>query len=269
MLNEWFSRQSFLGARATQVIERARIGIIGLGGGGSHVVQQLAHVGFRRFVLYDPDAIEESNLNRLVGATRTDVLKRLPKAAIARRIIDGLHQDADIVAVTRRWQEQPGALRGCDLLFGCLDGLQERSELEVCARRFLVPYVDVGLGVRVVAPEPPRMSGQVVLSMPGAPCFRCMGFLNERDLAEEALRYGDAGPRPQVVWANGVLAATAVGIAVAILTGWTRERTEPLYLVYDGNENTVRPHPRISFVGTRDCPHFPPEDVGEPSFARL
>ena len=35
------SRQSFLGPRAEQIIRPATVGVIGLGGGGSHVVQQL------------------------------------------------------------------------------------------------------------------------------------------------------------------------------------------------------------------------------------
>ena len=44
-----FSRQSFFGASAAQNIVGCHIGIIGLGGGGSHIAQQLAHVGFSCF----------------------------------------------------------------------------------------------------------------------------------------------------------------------------------------------------------------------------
>jgi hypothetical protein len=36
----------------------------------------------------------------------------------------------------------------------------------------------------------------------------------------EAEKYGAAGSRPQVVWPNGVLASTAVGLAVQLLTPW-------------------------------------------------
>ena len=36
--------------------------------------------------------------------------------------------------------------------------------------------------------------------------MRCMAIVTEEYLKEEAGRYGDAGPRPQVVWPNGVLA---------------------------------------------------------------
>jgi hypothetical protein len=269
MSQERYSRQSFLGLSAESAIERATVGIVGLGGGGSHVVQQLAHVGIKNYVIYDPDVVEESNLNRLVGATREDARLKRPKALVAERVICGLIASPNVRAIGARWQESPNALRECDLVFGCLDRLQDRSELEVCSRRFVMPYVDIGLGVRVVGGEPPRMAGQVVLSMPGAPCFRCLGFLNERDLAEEAAQYGDAGPRPQVVWANGVLAATAVGVAVDLLTDWTAALRGPVYLSYDGNSGTLTPHPRLRYLAPRECEHFPADEVSDPEFLPL
>lgn len=44
-----FTRQTFLGQHSQTAIECAAIGIVGLGGGGSHIVQQCAHLGARRF----------------------------------------------------------------------------------------------------------------------------------------------------------------------------------------------------------------------------
>jgi hypothetical protein len=260
-----FSRQSFLGLGAQELVERATIGVVGLGGGGSHIVQQLAHLGFRNLVLYDPDQVEVSNLNRLVGATLKDAELSIAKTDVARRLIERLHASANVVAVRARWQDEPRPLRACDLILGAVDGLLERSELEICARRFLIPYIDIGLGVIVAGSEPPRLSGQVVLSMPGSPCLRCLGFLREGELAQEAALYGDAGPRPQVVWANGVLASTAVGLAVDVLTNWTRSMRGAVYLSYDGNTGAVVPHPRLAYAA-RECVHFPVADVGEPSF---
>ena len=68
-----FSRQSFLGAQSERKLAETRVAIVGLGGGGSHIAQQLAHVGVGHFRLIDPDCMEASNLNRLVGATQSDV----------------------------------------------------------------------------------------------------------------------------------------------------------------------------------------------------
>ncbi|MBA3239768.1 MAG: ThiF family adenylyltransferase [Acidobacteria bacterium] len=255
-------RQSFLGPNSQALIERAVVGVVGAGGGGTHVIQQLAHVGFMRYVIYDFDAVEESNLNRMVGATAADANARAPKLDVARRVISGLSPKAEILGVDRRWQDEPEPLRVCDLIFGCVDGFNERRELEACARRHLIPLIDVGMDVHVVGDEPPRMGGQVILSMPGGPCMHCLNFLNTRVLAAEGERYGDAGGRPQVVWPNGVLASTAVGLGVDLLTGWTRARQPAAYLVYDGNSGTLTPHPRLLYFGGEDCPHYPPGEVG-------
>jgi molybdopterin-synthase adenylyltransferase len=98
-----------------------------------------------------------------------------------------------------RWQDRPDLLRGCDIVLGCVDSFAERRELEATCRRYLIPYVDIGMDVHQVDDEPPRMAGQVILSMPGAPCMFCLGFGNEERLAQEARKYGATGPRPQVV----------------------------------------------------------------------
>lgn len=269
MAGERFSRQSFLGDSTQATIGNSIIGLCGQGGGGSHIAQQLAHVGFQRYRIYDGDIAEDSNLNRLIGATVADCLRMTRKTEIAERTIKSLQPDADVAVYPCRWQGHPEPLRGCDLIFGCVDGFGERRELEACARRYLIPFIDIGMDVHCVENEPPRMAGQIILSMPGGPCMFCLGFLNEQVLAHEGERYGDAGPRPQVVWPNGVLASTAVGIAVDLLTDWTKSLRSVVYLEYDGNRNTVKPHPRLQYIQTTACSHYPANQVGDPFFRKV
>ena len=264
-----YSRQSFLGADAQRLIEQAVIGVVGLGGGGGHVVQQLAHVGFLDYRLFDGDCAGESNLNRLVIATSADAIAQAPKVELARRRILSIQSTACVEVFQCRWQNAPEALRECDIVFGCIDGFAERRELEICCRRYLVPLIDIGMDVHIAGDEPPRMGGQVILSMPGAPCMQCLGFLSEASLAREAAQYGDAGSRPQVVWPNGVLASTAIGIAVDLLTDWTRSLRDVVYLMYDANRGIVTPHPRLTYHDGSACPHFPMDQVGSPEFKKL
>ena len=267
-----FSRQGFLGTHAEDIFENARVGIAGLGGGGSHVAQQLAHLGFRNFVLYDGDAIEESNLNRLIGGTNIDVAMATPKVLIAERLIRAVAAPSVVVDRHQKaWQDDPTALRSCDLVFGCVDGYRQRWELQTMSRRLCIPYIDIGLDVTNPGEEGPKMRGQVILTVPGGPCMRCIGFIDEENLSDEGRRYGDAGIRPQVVWANGVLASTAVGLAVDLLTGWTRTVPEKgvVYLSYDGNTGLVSPDKRLRYVKSPKCSHFPDDEVGEPLWQSL
>ncbi len=270
MENDRYSRQSFLGDTAQALISRARIGVVGLGGGGSHIIQQLAHIGFHNFVLYDGDIAELSNLNRTVGATLEDIKEKKAKIDIAIRIINCLHRDAQVKKYKSRWQDQPEPLRTCDLVFGCVDGYAERLELEICTRRYLIPYIDIGIDVHEVKPQPPVMSGQVIASIPGGPCLYCLGFLTEEKLSREAAEYGAAGKNPQVVWANGVVASSAVGIGLDLLTGWTKVRKKTIYLMYAGNEGIIKPHPRLmQLEDWHNCPHFPDDLVGDPKLIQL
>jgi ThiF family protein len=261
-----FARQSFLGPDAQSLIDRVRIGIAGLGGGGSHVAQQLAHIGFRHPRGFDADGVEDTNLNRLIGAHAADVALNTPKAEIARRLYLGLLPDAEPVFLDKRWQDQPELLRGCDVVVGCLDSFAGRHELEVACRRYGMPYIDIGMDVHEVEGEPPRIAGQVILSLPGGPCMWCLGFLDQEKLGREAQRYGAAGGRPQVVWPNGVLASTAVGLAVELMTGWTRRSKQVIYLTYDGNTGELQPHPRLDFPRPGACPHHGLVPSGDPVF---
>ena len=264
-----YVRQTFLGRDAQKIIERTRIGVVGLGGGGSHVVQQLAHIGFKQFRLFDGDKVDDSNLNRLVGATAADVELKTLKTDIAQRVIRSIAPGADVRAFSDRWQSNPGALRSADVVVGCVDSFAERRELEVACRRYLIAYVDIGMDINEVQGEAPRMGGQVILSLPDTMCFFCMGFLNDARLAKEAALYGAAGGRPQVIWPNGILGSTAVGVIMDLITGWAGQPRRPIYLSYDGNANTLVPHVRLKYLDTTACEHYVGTRVGDPTFRHI
>lgn len=261
-----YDRQSFLGTNSDEIIPNLRVGIVGIGGGGSHIAQQLAHLGVCHFVLCDGDAISESNLNRTVGATEADVDRHTNKAAIAKRQIRGLHPNADIVIVGK-WQTDPEALLHCDIIVGCVDTFAGRRDLEAFCRRHLIPYVDVGMDVQKIS-HGHDIFGQVILSMPGRPCMHCMGFLTEGLLAEEARGYGAAGARPQVVFANGVICSAAVGVVVNLVTGWSGNQRESVYLNFRGSDLSLRDDPRLRHLPDI-CEHYPLLQAGDATWTSL
>jgi molybdopterin/thiamine biosynthesis adenylyltransferase len=260
---ERFSRQTFLGEEAPQKINSLRVAVIGISGGGSHVCQQAGHIGFADFRLFDSQKIEESNLNRFVGGTEQDVAEGAYKVDIGKRIILSVNSKAKVEAIRSRWQDQPSALKTCDVVIGCLDRLDERSQLEAACRRYLIPYIDIGMDITTVPGHPPRSAGQVFLSLPGAQCMRCCRLITQEDLDSERPPYGDAGIAPQVVWPNAVLAASAIGLLVDMATNWTRERPGLVYLRYDGNKGTLFPDRQIDSFRKKACSHSSPDDIGD------
>lgn len=264
-----YSRQSFLGADAQEKISRCVVGVVGLGGGGSHIAQQLAHLGFQNFVLFDADTIEPSNLNRLVGGTEQDVKKKMHKTQIASSLITGIRPGVTVTTVQDIWQNRAQSLAHCDLVFGCVDGFDQRRQLEAAARRYLIPLIDIGMDVFRAEDGSLAVAGQVILSMPGGPCMNCLGYLNERTLTREAAAYGAAGPQPQVIWVNGVLASSAVGIAVDLITDWSQSLRQTVYLSYRGSDGTITPHTRLPFIPAGPCPHYPFSECGAPKHRKL
>lgn len=258
-----YHRQSFLGVESESVIGNTTVGIIGLGGGGSHIVQQLAHLGFKNFVLCDHDRISKSNLNRLVGSSLADVKMKRFKTAIAERCIKKLHGDASIQSHISQWEDVPESLTQCDLIFGCVDTFAARRDLEAFCRRHLIPYIDVGMDVHELTAGQYEIHGQVILSMPGKPCMHCMGFLNEEVLSKEAQKYGAAGNNPQVVWSNGILCSAAVGIAVDVLTDWSKKTRGPVFLGFRGSELSLQPDKRLKYLQGQQCNHYPLCQAGD------
>lgn len=263
-MSERVSRQSFLGATSDEVLRTTTVGLVGLCGGGSHIAQQSAHVGVGRYRLFDPQRIEGTNLNRLVGATALDVDQQTLKTDIVKRLILSIRPRADVRAYPTLWQSAGDALRECDVIFGCVDSFAARNELERQARRYLTPYIDIGMDVHSDGAAF-AISGQVFLSLPGGPCLRCAGILTDARLAQEAADYGAAGSRQQVVWPNGVLASTAIGLFMRVVTPWTTSAPAPL-LEYDGNRGTVAVSHKVLFLPAV-CPHFGGDhDLGDPFF---
>src|SRR5712671_2018083 len=120
-MNEVHRRQSFLGAGSDVLLHEIRAAIIGLGGGGSHIVQQLAHLGVGHFFLCDDDTVESSNLNRLVGATYQDAVYGTSKTHVASRLIKSVNPSAVVEPLMEKWQVSERLLRSCDVVFGCVD----------------------------------------------------------------------------------------------------------------------------------------------------
>ncbi len=265
-MSDRFSRQSFLGDRSEQTFQSIRAGIAGLGGGGSHIAQQLAHVGIGHFALFDPDVTDFPNLNRTVGVTFADAVSKTPKVVVAERLIRGINPYVEVWPIQCHWQKELESLRTCDVVFGCLDGFSNRAQLEETCRRAMIPLIDIGMDIH--KGNPFSISGQVVVSMPGHACFRCMNFIRQDALDEEGRNYGEAGGKPQVVWSNGALASTAVGMFVQMFTPWCEISRNSAFMGYDGDKFTIEQDSRQVIARTLECSHFGQiADLGDPLYS--
>jgi len=240
-----FHRQELLfGKEGQEKIQSCRVAIVGLGGLGSHVAQQLAYLGVRSFLLIDSDRASRSNLNRLIGATEDDVAERLLKVDIANRLIRTIRPNAQVDFIAKSFisEEAFARLQGTDFVFGCVDNDASRLVLNEFCQAYSRTYIDIATDID---PETKDFGGRMLLS-DGRVCLSCKGEFSEAGLRygfstdqqrreEEAVygisrgALGRAGPA--VVSLNGILASVAVTEFLVELTG---VRPAYLHLEYKG-----------------------------------
>jgi hypothetical protein len=250
----WFSRQELaLGAKGQAQLRRLRIAVIGLGGIGSVVSMQLAHLGIGHLILIDGDVVEASNLCRIVGATAADV-GRSYKAEVAARYADSLG-----FTCAEQYREFLGPshealLAGCDVIVSCVDQQTPRAFLNRIAYRYLVPVVDLGTVFRVDdAGAIVGDAGRVVVLGPGRPCLACWGHLDPHALRIEALSpeerdaeirmgyiEGAMEAQPSVIAFNTQVAGAGVVELMRIVTGFAGVERPPLRMHVSFSEGTVR-----------------------------
>jgi hypothetical protein len=139
------------GSDTIRRLRQLSIAVVGCSGTGSPVIEQLARLGVGRMVLVDPDRVEEKNLNRILNASREDAYLKRPKVEVMARAIAamGFGTELDIFSEDLATPRVVKAVAECDVVFGCMDGVEGRHLLNRLAAYYALPYFDVG--VRLVA----------------------------------------------------------------------------------------------------------------------
>ncbi len=209
------------GAEGQDALGAAKVVIVGVGGIGSQVVTQLAHLGVGSLLLVDPDTVETTNLPRLIGATAADTGRR--KVDVLATSARALNEMAEVrVVAASVLDADPALLADADIIFCCTDGHGSRALLTEFAQQFCIPVIDVGVEI-VPSPGGVRAGGGVRILRPGQACLHCAGTIDPELVREEYLVGDDrdaerargylrdvSEPTPSVVALNGVAASLAV-----------------------------------------------------------
>jgi molybdopterin-synthase adenylyltransferase len=237
------------GEEGQRLLENYRFGIVGLGGIGSAVVQQLAHLGANKFVLVDPDVVETTNLNRLIGARNDDVGHK--KVNVAATFIRSIRPKSEVIASGSSVLHREGAmpLLQTDFIFCCTDTQGSRAVLNQLAYQYFIPIIDVGVSIDASSGKVTTITGRVQMLAPGLPCLVCEGLLNpeqvRRDLLSPAEQQQDPyiigvnQPQPAVISINGAAASSAVTMMLAALTGLPMKARHQVLRGEQGNVRAV------------------------------
>jgi hypothetical protein len=210
------------------------IGIVGCGGTGSALAEQLVRLGVRHLTLIDADTLTASNITRVYGSKPADVgrpkveLQRDHLKAIAPDLVCRIHRSMVTLQSTAR------ELTCCDIVFGCTDDNAGRLVLSRLSTFLLTPVIDVG--ILLTSDHAGKLSGidgRVTILSPGAACLVCRDRVDlaraaielrtpdeRRRLEDEGYAPALAGIEPAVVSFTSAVASAAINELLERLIGY-------------------------------------------------
>ncbi|MGN7985495.1 HesA/MoeB/ThiF family protein [Burkholderia sp. 22313] len=246
--DERYDRQMrAFGEEGQAILSSMTVAIVGLGGTGSVAAQQLAHLGVGSFVLVDADVVERTNLNRVVGTMEQSVGRK--KVDVAAQMIEHINPNARVSCYIGSVisGEASALLRKADCIFICTDSHSSRAFVSEFSYQYLVPAIDVGVGINAHDGKIQAMTGRTQMLAPGLPCLMCSNALDPRRIREELMTdaqraadpyFNEGGVKqPAVISLNGAI----VSLAVTMLLGaFTAIPARARWQSYDAVTGTVR-----------------------------
>lgn len=249
-LPHFFDRQvRAFGPDIQRLLSRLHIGVVGAGGTGSAVFEQLVRLGIGRISIFDHDDFDATNVNRVYGSGADDSGRK--KVDIAQASADRVKIGTRIERYPKGINHEPSAraLRDCDIVFSCTDKQGPRGILTQLALRYLIPMLDLGAVIKSTDGMIGGIFGRVTTFFPGEACLFCRERITSEAIRLEGLkpeehaalaREGYAPEletnAPAVIMFTTAVAAQAVSELLHRLTGFmgdTRASTEVLHKFHE------------------------------------
>jgi len=253
-----------------RIVSRLHVGVVGSGGTGSSVMEQLTRLGVGEISVFDEQMLAGTNVTRVYGSRLVDV--DLPKVKLMERLAAdmglGTIVHPYIGNITGRRQIE--RLRACDVVFCCTDDQCGRSVLTRFAMYYYVPVIDMGVKIDSRDGIVHSVQGRVTVLVPGAACLFCRGRVTPESIAAESIQAANPEEAnelrrqryipelqeqaPAVIPFTTTVAASGVTEFTHRLTGFMgpeRTASEILHLIDSGRirTNSTSPDPNCTICG--------------------
>jgi molybdopterin/thiamine biosynthesis adenylyltransferase len=168
---------------------RSTVAVIGCGGLGGYIIEELARLGVGTIKAIDPDVFEEHNLNRQILCKVSDLGK--PKAKVAQTRVKSINPAIKVIPFVKPFSQENGVelLEGMDAVVDALDSVHARLELAECCTKLGIPMVHGTIG---------GWYGQVTTQLPGDDTVQ-MIYRNCKDAKGVERMLGNPSFTPAVV----------------------------------------------------------------------
>jgi len=126
-------------------LANSTVAIVGCGGLGGTMAEELARLGIGRLILVDGDVFEESNLNRQLFSTEDNIGDK--KVEAARKRLKAVNSEVKLTLFDKWFNEEnaQNIFSGADLVCDALDSINRRIELERACHKLNIPLVYAGI----------------------------------------------------------------------------------------------------------------------------
>lgn len=270
-IEERFARQVLMfGADGQATLRRMTVGVVGAGGGGSLLIQALAHLGVGHIIVIDHDRVDPTNLSRIVGARPRDARRRRLKVCVARRLVRSIDPDVTMTAIAGDVTHHRDAamLLGCDFIFSATDTQFARFAVNAICHQYLIPGAQVGAKVLSGAGGVVELAYAAYrpIDLAGA-CLECGGAIDADALRREQLTESEkvaqnyidtSGPDiadPSVITLNSIATALAMVDFQLAATNMFDPDITLGQRIYHAPERDLRTRRAASRRGCRWCDH--------------
>jgi molybdopterin/thiamine biosynthesis adenylyltransferase len=257
----FFDRQvRAFGPEIQRLLQRLTVGVVGAGGTGSAVFEELVRLGVGTIIILDGQAFESSNVNRVYGSRVID--DGMPKVKIAERLAANIGLATKIKPVPQHITVETAAqeLRECDVVFGCTDDEWGRSILTRLATYYVIPVFDMGVKIDSDGERIAAIEGRVTTLMPGTACLFCRERIDGERIRAESLSATNpaeadelrregyipalATPAPAVIPFTTTIAAAAVAEMLHRLTGCFGDERTSTEIIHQFHNTVIRTNSR-------------------------
>lgn len=129
-----------LTAAQQQILTSSHIAVIGCGGLGGYVIEELARIGIGWLTIYDPDTFSPSNCNRQINALNSTQGKNKAEVA-AQRVLD-MGTGCISKAIPFDYRDHlPKKENNIGVVIDCLDSIETRFHLSDLCNTLAIPLV--------------------------------------------------------------------------------------------------------------------------------
>lgn len=131
----------------TQKLEKRRIALVGLGGTGGYILDQVAKTPVQEIHLYDDDIFGQHNAFRAPGAATFETLEAKPKKVDYFKGMYEPMRNGIYAHAYRITKENIDELRNFDFVFVSVDNGDARRLICTFLKDNRIPFIDVGMGL--------------------------------------------------------------------------------------------------------------------------